>query len=268
LAGSGALVLVLALSGVVMGATLATDTEPAPELTEPVDTTATFEDLDGDGVDDDCAESVVADPEAAAAAFAAADLDGDGQISVTEAARSGWTGGLNCNHGGYVSQVATADEECEAPEVDETGDPGETGTEEGVETAADETEDEAECEAETDEAEEEAAELETAEEGECEAVPAPEPETELDPTAPNSHGAWVAWVAQSAAVGGKNCNHGGAVSEAAKKDQEAAKAERDAAKAERDAAKAERAAARELRAQEREAAKAARQNGNGKGKNR
>ncbi|HSK52100.1 MAG TPA: hypothetical protein VLA44_05040 [Clostridia bacterium] len=232
MAGSGALVLVLALSGGVLGATLATDTEPAPELTEPVDTTATFEDLDGDGIDDDCAESVVADPEAAAAAFAAADLDGDGQISVTEAARSGWTGGLNCNHGGYVSQVATADEEAE------------------------------------EEVEEEAEELETAEEGECEAVPAPEPETELDPTAPNSHGAWVSWVAQSAAVGGKNCNHGGAVSEAAKKDKEAARAEREAAKAERAAAKAERAAARELRAQEREAAKAARQNGNGKGKNR
>ena len=43
------------------------------------------------------------------------------------------------------------------------------------------------------------------------------------------------------AVGGKNCNHGGAVSEAAKKDQaakDAAKAARDEAKA---AAKAERA---------------------------
>jgi hypothetical protein len=255
---------VLALSGGVLGATLATDTEPAPELTDPVDTTATFEDLDGDGIDDDCADSVVADPEAAAAAFAAADLDGDGQISVTEAARSGWTGGLNCNHGGYVSQVATAEDECEAPDVDETG---ETGTEEGVETAAEEVVEEAECE--VDETEDEAeAEAEAAEEGECEAVPAPEPETELDPTAPNSHGAWVSWVAQSAAVGGKNCNHGGAVSEAAKKDQEAARAERDAAKAERAAAKAERAAARELRAQEREAAKTARQNGNGKGKNR
>jgi hypothetical protein len=29
-------------------------------------------------------------------------------------------------------------------------------------------------------------------------------------------------VAQSDAIGGKNCNHGGAVSEAAKKDHEAA----------------------------------------------
>ena len=37
----------------------------------------------------------------------------------------------------------------------------------------------------------------------------------LDP-APNAHGVAVSTVAQSAAVGGKNCNHGGAVSEAAK----------------------------------------------------
>ena len=41
----------------------------------------------------------------------AADLNGDGTISVTEAAQSGWTGGVNCNHGGYVSQVAQADDE-------------------------------------------------------------------------------------------------------------------------------------------------------------
>ena len=34
----------------------------------------------------------------------------------------------------------------------------------------------------------------------------------------NGHGKWVSIVAQSNATGGKNCNHGGAVSEAAKKD--------------------------------------------------
>jgi hypothetical protein len=231
LAGSGAIVLLLAVSGAALGATLVTDT--APELVDPVDTTVTFEDLDGDGVDDDCAESVVANPEAAAVAFAAADLDGDGAISVTEAAQSGWTGGLNCNHGGYVSQVAAAE---------------------------DETDDEAEDEVED--------ETEPAAEGECEVVEAPEPDPALDPTAPNSHGAWVAWVAGSEAVGGKNCNHGGAVSEAAAKDHEAAAAERAAAKAERDAAKAEREAARELRAQERAAAKAARSAEKGQGHNR
>ncbi|MEP6639766.1 MAG: hypothetical protein ABJC39_10495, partial [Chloroflexota bacterium] len=35
------------------------------------------------------------------------------------------------------------------------------------------------------------------------------------PVAPNAHGLAVSLVAQSTAVGGKNCNHGGAVSEAA-----------------------------------------------------
>jgi EF hand len=238
LAGSGALVLVLAFSGVAMGAPLVTET------------TATFEDVNGDGVDDDCQEAAVEDTEAAAAAFAAADLNGDGEISVEEAAQSGWTGGVNCNHGGYVSQVAQADDEaCAEPE---SGDTGETGDE-----VVDEEADEADCEA-TDE---ETADAEVAEEEACEEVAAPEPETPLDPTAPNSHGAWVSWVAGSEATGGKNCNHGGAVSEAAKKDQEAAKAERAAAKAERDAAKAERKAARDLKKQEREAARAAKGHG-------
>jgi hypothetical protein len=67
-------------------------------------------------------------------------------------------------------------------------------------------------------------------------------------TAPNAHGKAVSEVAQSDAVGGKNCNHGGAVSEAAKKDHAADKEARDAAKAaraaDRAAAKAARDAAR------------------------
>ena len=46
--------------------------------------------------------------------------------------------------------------------------------------------------------------------------PAAEDEAPVD-TAPNAHGKAVSKVAQSDAVGGKNCNHGGAVSEAAKK---------------------------------------------------
>ena len=152
------------------------------------DTTTTFEDVDGDGVDDDCQEAAVENTEAATAAFEAADLNADGVISVTEAAQSGWTGGRNCNHGGYVSQVAQA---ADAATEDETEDA----------EAADEA---------------------------CEEVAAPEPETPFDPMAPNSHGAWVSWVAGSQATGGKNCNHGGAVSEAAKKDHEGAKAEREA----------------------------------------
>ncbi len=128
--------------------------------------------------------------------------------------------------------------------------------------------DEADCGTDdaTDETTEDAAPA--AEEEACEEVAAPEPETPLDPTAPNSHGAWVSWVAGSEAVGGKNCNHGGAVSVASKKDHEAAKAERDARKAERDAKKAEQKAARDARkaerAAERAAAKAAKSQGHGK----
>jgi len=61
----------------------------------------------------------------------------------------------------------------------------------------------------------------------------------VDPAdlAANAHGQAVSDVAHSKDVGGKNCNHGGAVSEAAKKDHEAAAAARDAEKAARDAAR-------------------------------
>ncbi len=111
--GTGALLLVLSLSGVVAGATMLTGvTEPAPQVVDPgeaVDTTATFEDLDGDGVDDDCQEAVLADPDAAATAQADVDTNADGVISTTEAAHSDRIGGKNCNHGGYVSGVAKAD---------------------------------------------------------------------------------------------------------------------------------------------------------------
>ena len=105
--GTGALLLVLALSGIVAAApALAEDPAADPVV---VDTTETFEDLDGNGVDDDCQdEAVVADPAAAAAAALALDVDADGVISTTEAAHSELTGGANCNHGGYVSWIAQA----------------------------------------------------------------------------------------------------------------------------------------------------------------
>ncbi len=219
LAGGGAMALVLALSGVVAAATVMTAlaspaADPVPVV---VDTTATFEDLDGNGVDDDCQTEVVADETAAADAEKAADLNGDGIISVSEAAQTGRIGGKHCNHGGYVSSVAQGEE---APDADEDAD-------EGVPV-----EDEApvECDAE-------------------EPVPADEADPIVDP-APNAHGKAVSEVAKSDAVGGKNCNHGGAVSDAAKKDHEAAKAARDTAKAAREAA---RLAAKESR----EAARAA-----------
>ena len=112
LAGGGAILLVLSLSGIVAGATLVGDgggsaVLPADPPSGATDTTLTFEDVDGNGIDDDCQDpAAAADPVAAAAALAAADLNHDGTISVSEAAQSGWTGGANCNHGGYVSGVA------------------------------------------------------------------------------------------------------------------------------------------------------------------
>ncbi len=107
MAGGGAMALVLALSGVVAAATVMSAlvspaADPVPVV---VDTTATFEDLDGNGIDDDCQTDVVEDETAAADAEKAADLDSDGIISVSEAAQSGRVGGKNCNHGGYVSSV-------------------------------------------------------------------------------------------------------------------------------------------------------------------
>ena len=238
LASGGGVALALVMAGVVAGATMLTALTTVPTETAPVtDTVATFEDVDGNNVDDDCqTEEAVADPEAAASAAAAVDLDGDGSISVSEAAQSDRTGGSNCNHGGYVSTVAHGD--C----ADTTE--GDTADEDTVDedTCADEspaeetTEDEAPADCETSPTEE--------------SSPAAK---ELDPAdaLPNAHGKAVSEVAQSDAVGGKNCNHGGAVSEAAKKDHDAERAAREAAKALRDAEraaqKADRAAARDAR---------------------
>jgi hypothetical protein len=206
---AGSLLLVLLVVGLAAGQTVAQD--PA------ADTVASFEDTNGNGIDDDCEEAVVADPTAAASAEAAADLDGDGVISVSEAAQSDRTGGTNCNHGGYVSWVAQ-------------GSPDPTEQTEAAETT------------------------------ECVPVAPPERDPALDEQK-NGHGTWVSTVAQSDATGGKNCNHGGAVREAAKKDHAAAAAARAAAKAEREAA---RAAAKAEREAARAAAKAARQHGKGK----
>lgn len=233
LAGGGALVLVFALSGMVAAATVLTAlTAPAPE-TAPIaaDTTATFEDLDGNGVDDDCQDGTVeANPEAEASAAAAVDADGDGTVSVTEAAHSDRTGGTNCNHGGYVSSVAGGDD---AEATEETGTteeaPAVCETTEPVDEPVTGTTDETAVNAD-------------------EAVVADEP-------AANAHGKAVSEVAKSDAVGGKNCNHGGAVSEAAHDQaaKEAAKAARDEAKAARAEAKAAAKAARDAARAERKA---------------
>jgi hypothetical protein len=227
LAGGGALLLVVSLSGIASAAPLVADSVVA------------FVDLDGNGVADSCDTLVLADPVAAAAALTAADTDGDGTISVTEAAHSDWIGGENCNHGGYVSSVAKAsgdtcdsetppaadgdsDEGSADGDADEDGDAPTTEvttvstTETTTETAC--TEDAADAEAPAD----------------CpvvEPVPPVEGDAPVVDPAPNAHGKTVSGVAQSDAVGGKNCNHGGAVSEAAKKDHDADAAARAAAKA-------------------------------------
>jgi hypothetical protein len=275
LAGGGAVALAVTLSGVVAAATILTAVvAPAPVApTVVVDTTATFEDLDGNGIDDDCQTTVVADEVAAASAEAAADLDGDGTISVTEAARSGRVGGKNCNHGGYVSNVANA--ACDtaaapasstAPEADSgdsttaaSGDPADETTDENVDENTDQNVDE-----NSDESGDTATDCTATEPAADEApavcvttpvVPVVEPSAAIVvDEAPNAHGKSVSKVAQSDAIGGKNCNHGGAVSEAAHKDKDAARAAREAAKAARDAA-------REARREAREAARAAKHHG-------
>jgi hypothetical protein len=258
-AGGGSLLLVLAISGAALGADMAGEAG-APTLDDPtvvVDAAATFVDADGDGIEDSCDTAVVADPNAAAAAVAAADTDGDGTISVSEAAHSNRVAGANCNHGGYVSSVANA--QCDSADAAAGSDQGATD-EPTVVLAADENEDEAEDTNDQDQgaaedtsdpcteaAAPEAADPEADTAAPCVPVAAPP----FDPTTftgPGAFGAYVSTVAKSDAVGGKNCNHGGAVSEAVKAAKATAKA---AAQAAREAAKAERKA-------EHEAAKAAR----------
>ncbi|MFL5643049.1 MAG: hypothetical protein ACJ771_11965 [Chloroflexota bacterium] len=220
LAGGGAILLVMSLSGMAAAASLVSDTTDPGVTTEdpapPTDTTITFEDVDGNGVDDDCQDAApVAAPEAAAAALIAVDLDGDGTISTSEAAQSDWTGGTNCNHGGYVSGVAQGSEECGDAEAPAAG--TDEGSDEDGESdatlASTTTTVAASCDAET--------ETEAADEAPTECAPpvvsAPVVEAPVD-TSPNAHGKAVSEVAKSDAVGGENCNHGGAVSAAAKKD--------------------------------------------------
>ena len=281
LAGSSALVLALVVSGLVAAASILTAVAaPVPDPTEPavVDTTATFEDVNGDGIDDDCQDAVEADEAAAAAADAAVDLNGDGTVSVSEAAHSDRVGGTNCNHGGYVSGVAheTCADTADSGTTDgaQAGDPADTGTNadeaaadgageaEADETTADETEaDEADCAATEEDAPAEDTQDTAQDTAACDATAPTADETSTDgtetetgtettettDTAPNAHGKAVSDVARSDAVGGKNCNHGGAVSEAAHADKEARDAAKAAAKAERDAAKAARDAAREAK---------------------
>jgi hypothetical protein len=213
-AGFGAILLVLIVSGMVAAASVLTAIaapEPDPVGPAAVDTTQTFEDANGNGVDDDCETGVVGNEAAAAAADSAVDQNADGTISVSEAAQSDRISGVNCNHGGYVTQVAHPTED--ATDAADTPDAEAPPTEDTPPT--------------------------------CDAAPTGGDTTPTDTTdTPKNHGAVVSAVAGSTAVGGKNCNHGGAVSEASHKDNEARKAARDEAKAARDAARAAKHAAK------------------------
>lgn len=232
-AGGGPPLLVLVLSGVVMAAAvvaLVSAPRTEPDSTKIV-STVPFKDANANGIDDQCEQNVVADPAAAAAAEAAVDTDHDGKISVSEAAHSNRTGGKNCNHGGYVSSVAhTQADACQSTTTGGAG--GADGNAVDAECAAEDA-------AEGTEDTESSDSTDQKPKADCQAVAGPQPPVVPD-TAPNAHGKWVSSVAQSEATGGKNCNHGGAVSEAAK----LGKAERDAAKAAR---KAERQAAKDAR---------------------
>ncbi len=187
LAAGGATLLVLSLTGIVgaMSLVLVAAPQVLPTVEEPADTTLTFEDADGNNVDDNCQATVEPNEAAAASAAAAVDLNGDGTISTSEAAQSDRTGGTNCNHGGYVSTVARETDDVtneDAPKADCNSEaPADSTTNTTTDATTDTTTD-----------------------------------TTVD-VAPNAHGKAVSTVAQDAtAVGGKNCNHGGAVSEVAK----------------------------------------------------
>jgi hypothetical protein len=233
LAGGGALLLVLSLSGVAAAHSLVADTNQPPSgVVDPapvVDATLTFQDTDGNGVDDRCQTDVIPNADAVLAAVTAADLDGNGTISTSEAAQSDWTGGTNCNHGGYVSGVAksTADTCDEGGATTPTATTiTTTATTDGA-TEATEDAQQATTETECDKTADQAVDQPPAA---CPVIVvpvAPVVGTTTPDAAPNAHGLAVSTVAQSDAVGGKNCNHGGAVSEAAKvhgaSDQNAAK---------------------------------------------
>lgn len=267
-AGGGALLLVVVVSGAVAAASIMTAiTAPVPDPTTSgvVDGTAqTFVDVNGDGIADSCQTNVVADPAAATAALAAADLNGDGKISVSEAAQSGWVGGKNCNHGGYVSSVARAaaaacqgDQPADATDstdathatdaaeatdaTDATDAPEATDAQDATDATStttsasttSTTSTTTTCAASTTTP---ALTTDTGAKAPCVVTPVVTTPTTASAvvtnTAPNAHGKLVSEMARSSAVGGKNCNHGGAVSAVAK-DHTA-----------RDAAKAARLAAR------------------------
>ena len=203
---------------------------------------AAFVDTNGNDIDDSCEDPATvaaeADPEAEASAEAAVDRDGDGTISVSEAAHSDRIGGKNCNHGGYVELGrARLVPDRRRPRTEPVTEPVTGPALDAVPVTY--------ARSAPRTARRRGRPMrrpQTTRRPSVSRIAPPERDPALDEQK-NGHGKWVSTVAQSGAIGGKNCNHGGAVSEAAKKDHEAAKAAREAAKAEREAAKAERKAA-------------------------
>ena len=222
LAGAGAVLLVLSMTGLAAAATLVDDTTPA--------TLSTFEDLNGNGIDDDCETAVTADAAAVTAAMAAVDTNADGvsrppkrPTAAGSAARTATT--VATSVGSPTARPTSAMKPRPArvgrgfgPRRDRDGTRHgdrcgrlRRGTAEADETDAADDAARAACEAAL-----------------AAGTPLVLPEmTHVE-------------LAQSDVIGGKNCNHGGAVSDANK----AAKAERDAAKL---AAKEARQAAREAK---------------------
>src|SRR4029079_1967367 len=159
------------------------------------------------------------------AAGKAADTNGDGTISVSEAAHTDWVGGKNCNLGGYVSGGDRASGDDCAPGPPEGSDEGaDGGTPTGTLVMADRDEgsdgedaDEA-TESETEKGEQAAGSGDTQQTpptkdetppAECQATTPVTPTTTSDgqapeDIAPNAHGLAVSTVAHSDAVGGKN----------------------------------------------------------------
>jgi hypothetical protein len=235
LASAGALSLVLAASGIAAASHFTLATRPAADPQDPVvdpapivDTTATWEDVDGNGIDDDCqATPAEANTDAAAAADKAADLNGDGVLSQSEAAQSGRIGGKNCNHGGYVSAMAHAKHDCTTPPATEPtdGDTTEPTTPTITLTLAGDDEQGEDADEQGEDAQDQGDDAEDGDEAKDESGDAPACDADT-----------------------KVADH-----EAAK---EARTAAHDAAKAERDAKKAEAKAARDAAKAERKAAHA------------
>jgi hypothetical protein len=261
-AGAGALLLILAMSGAALGADNAGGTAGDGTTAQVIVPDQTDCDTGTGGDEAEDGETGASEPGDADEATETDETDGD---EAEQGDETDETDGDEAEQGDETDET-DGDEAEQGDETDETdGDEAEQGDEndEGDDACADDesSSPEADNETDTETDAEEAAKADVP----CVEVPAPP----FDPvifTGPGAFGAYVSSVANSEAVGGKNCNHGGAVSAAVHAAKAAAKAARDAAKAERevarDAAKAAREAAREAAKAER----AATHTNHGKGK--